>query len=710
MTDQDVRDLLERVAAEEPIPFFEGEPLARRARRRATRTTVIGALAVAATIATVLGGVHAIRSTPVPVDHPTPPPAPSGDLGIFAPFAGRIFYGNRAGIWGVDPTAPTDPAATVQLTSQEGEPLGWSSDGTRLLIMRGQHLFVLHADGSETRVTTGPMNVGDGAISPDGTRVVFEGGIYTPEGDEREALWAVDADGGRPEKLVESRMGIVRTPTFSPDGTRIAYVDDNSDVDHGVWLMNADGSDVHQIVPDPGAGHVSGLAWSPAGDRIALGFGSIYTFAPDGSDFTRVITDAESPSWSPDGSQLAYSVQCPEHWNGCGLGIADADGSHVRTFGYGAPGPWHPAPITSVQLPPGSAGVPPGPRRDGEFLVFARMGTGPGLDIAAQEPGTGAVRKIVETDGIVDCPDRSHCANFIPRAEWSSDGRWVAFQVSSAPNGPCRQTDGVWVQGPVGDPWQVTTPCRTTPGAKGIEELWAWSPEGARLAYARDDRLFVIDPTDGDRKLRVCCGGGETALAWAPDGTRIAFASEGEGISEVTADPEPGAGMWLLGVPFENVVRIDYSPDGTQIMVQDRGGDRAQVMNVEWQSSAGGRGYVGSDLHTLVKGADACCEAAWSPKGDRILYQLSSGNGSSTSGSEVWTVSPDGSNAIKIFDSNGCDMGAAGEALPVWAPNGTQVAYNACGTWVASNPDGTGEPQPIDKLVYRSWAGGGLSG
>ena len=696
MTDQDVRDLLERMAAEEPIPFFEGKPLARRGRRRAARTAVVGALAVAAAIALVLGGVDAIRSRPVPADHPTPTPAPSADLGIFAPVAGRIVYGNKYGIWAVDPTAPKDPTATLRLTSEAGEPLGWSSDGTRLLIMRGQHLFVLHADGSETKVTTDPMNIGAGAISPDGSRVVFAG---TPVGGPN-ALYAVDAEGGRPEMLVESKEGNVRTPTFSPDGKRIAYVDDDSDVRHGVWLMNADGSDVHQIVPDPGVGHVTGLAWSPAGDRIALGFGDIYTFAPDGSDFTRVITDAESPSWSPDGSQLAYSVQCPEHSNGCGLGIADADGSHVRTFGFGAPGPWHPAPITSVQLPPVSTGVPPEPRRNGEILVLQRMGTGPGWDLAAQDPQTGAVRKIVETHGIVDCPDRSHCVTFIGRAEWSSDGRWVAFQVSSAPDGPCSPTDGVWVQGPTGDPWQLTAPCQTTPGAHGIQELWAWSPEGARLAYMRldipEDRLFVIDPTDGSRILRVSGGGDRTALEWSPDGTRIAVASEGEDILEVEADP---GGASQIGHSLEDVVDIDYSPDGTHILVLDQGGRRLQVMNA----------YLGLAAHPLVEGMDICC-AGWSPNGDRILYQLSAQNGASSSDSEVWTVAPDGSNAIKIFDSNGCDMGATGGALPVWAPSGTQVAYNACGTWVVSNADGTGEPQPIDELHYRSWAGGGLSG
>jgi hypothetical protein len=89
--------------------------------------------------------------------------------------------------------------------------------------------------------------------------------------------------------------------------------------------------------------------------------------------------------------------------------------------------------------------------------------------------------------------------------------------------------------------------------------------------------------------------------------------------------------------------------------------------------------------------------------------------------SEVWTVSPDGSNAIKVFDSDGCDMGDmgfVGDALPVWAPNGTQVAYNDCGVWVVANADGTGEAQqmggfaPEDlvvPLLHRSWNGGGLT-
>ena len=81
---------------------------------------------------------------------------------------------------------------------------------------------------------------------------------------------------------------------------------------------------------------ISGLYWSPAGDRLAIGLrDGIYTFAPDGSNFTEVIPGGSVPYWSPDGSQIAYTI-------GSGLAIADADGSNVREFGFAASGPWHP--------------------------------------------------------------------------------------------------------------------------------------------------------------------------------------------------------------------------------------------------------------------------------------------------------------------------------------------------------------------------------
>jgi dipeptidyl aminopeptidase/acylaminoacyl peptidase len=295
-------------------------------------------------------------------------PAPV-DLGIFAPVAGRVVYADERGIWGVDAAAPADGATRVQLTSEAGIPLGWSSDGTRLLVMRGsdpdEHLFVLHADGSETQVTDRPMSIRGATIAPDGSRVVFA--AATSEGGS--ALYAVDAQGGSAEVLVVRADSGIRAPAYSPAGTRIAYMSGGGDHSNSVWLMNADGSDDHPIVrneSDTWAGHVGGLAWSPTGEQIALGLGGkIYTFATDGSGFTQIAgadttcispedcainlpKSVVSPYWSPDGSQNAYTTGCLEgaratNRDGCHLAIADADGSNVLVFGFAASGPWHPA-------------------------------------------------------------------------------------------------------------------------------------------------------------------------------------------------------------------------------------------------------------------------------------------------------------------------------------------------------------------------------
>jgi Tol biopolymer transport system component len=178
-----------------------------------------------------------------------------------------------------------------------------------------------------------------------------------------------------------------------------------------VWVVDADGGNAHEILADEETvvGGVTGLQWSPAGDRLALGAGAfkgsdalaIYTFAPDGSDFTRVITGGISPYWSPDGSQIAYTIlcpgaSCPEGSNlrsqfdaqpnrfgggSAGLAIADADGSNVREFGFAASGPWHPG-VSAIDLTWSPDGSQIGVETPDGFAAIDADGTGEADPIA----------------------------------------------------------------------------------------------------------------------------------------------------------------------------------------------------------------------------------------------------------------------------------------------------------------------------------------
>ncbi len=87
-----------------------------------------------------------------------------------------------------------------------------------------------------------------------------------------------------------------------------------------VMTVPADGSAMPQVLT-AGPYEASGIAWSPDGSRIAFTSGrhetwdldgavDLWTIAADGSGEPRRLTDTKSaysaPSWSPDGTRLAY--------------------------------------------------------------------------------------------------------------------------------------------------------------------------------------------------------------------------------------------------------------------------------------------------------------------------------------------------------------------------------------------------------------------
>ena len=353
--------------------------LRRRDRKRRNQRIGAGALAIIVALASFVALTRALHTSQLPADERTPKPS-----GIFSEVGGWITYGDKRGIWAVDPSHAGDRESQVELSPNPGTPLAWSSDGSKLLILRcqcdpppladydaGRSLVVLNANGTETRLTRAHDHqyVNGGSFSPDGSQVVYAiNGGKIPS-----SIYVIDANGGTPRKLLTAGFrypdsgdkgnGPFRTwlyyPTFSPDGTKIAYFDGFGDNSHSLRVVNADGGDLHVLVRDMEAYRVSNLVWSPDGTRLAFGRipTGIYTIGVDGSGLTLVIPDGMYPQWSPDGSRISYELYS---WPPNGpLHIAAADGTDVVAFPDSGSGPWNPLvqPESEVaQVPAGSGG------------------------------------------------------------------------------------------------------------------------------------------------------------------------------------------------------------------------------------------------------------------------------------------------------------------------------------------------------------------
>ena len=281
------------------------------------------------------------------------------------------------------------------------------------------------------------------------------------------AVWAFQA--GRPAEPAGPPEGII---AFSAPSERFRWE---------IITMRTDGSG-RSVVTGSVPGDAFHPSWSPDGSRIAFevhvqgpdpeeGATEIYVVGADGRGAQPLTTDGRSsvPAWSPDGSRIAY--------------VSAAPGGHSDIY---------------VMAANGSEPV--------------RLTTDPALDL---------------------------------RPAWSPDGSRIAFESDRDGN------PEIYVMGADG-----TDQTRLTrhPGFDGAP---AWSPDGSRIAFAGDRGgagIFVMDAdgTDVHRLSREPVVG-PLDPAWSPDGSRIAFTSSRNGL-HTTA-------LYILDVATGNVEAITEEGD-----------------------------------------------------------------------------------------------------------------------------------------------------
>jgi hypothetical protein len=229
---------------------------------------------------------------------------------------------------------------------------GWKL--TFLAVRKGRepHLYIANADGSNVRqLDRLPGDKQTPTWSPDGRRVALR---WVPSDyDDPTPLLVLNANGTTAVDLTKKTGLAGWSPSWSPDGKRlVTAAKAKRDATEGLYVMNADGTRVQRITPTTREAQYA--AWSPAGDRIAFtyleagGF-DLFTIRPDGSGLRRLTSDGAGGEnnwamWSPDGSKIAWS-------RGDSVWVMNADGSDQRmvTNAGGVPGAWAPAPFITFQ-------------------------------------------------------------------------------------------------------------------------------------------------------------------------------------------------------------------------------------------------------------------------------------------------------------------------------------------------------------------------
>ena len=216
----------------------------------------------------------------------------------------------------------------IEVTLREGTNMAAavSPDGRSLAVDLQGRLWTLPIEGGAARALTDELgDVRQPTYSPDGSRIAFQS--YR---DGMWHIWSVGVDGAGLTRITHGPFDD-REPHYAKDGATIVFASDRGG-SYDLWSVELATGELEQLTFDPG--NEFAPAWSPDGGSI------VFISEQDDSKAVKTLTagsqtlvaefdaSASAPVWSPDGSRLAVNVI---HELDSRLVVIDVDSGVERT-------------------------------------------------------------------------------------------------------------------------------------------------------------------------------------------------------------------------------------------------------------------------------------------------------------------------------------------------------------------------------------------